>query len=127
MAATAVFAQPGGGPGGPSGDGIWLRNAYYGELLTFDACVGHQPGNGMYHYHANPLCLRGQLNDNVQVVRSSRNGVTYRELASGWHHSPILGWALDGYDLRSVRLLRSQGPQQSDQAHQARLPFARHH
>ena len=91
-------APPGGG-GGNSGDGIWRRNAYYGELLTFDACVGHQPGNGMYHYHANPLCLRGQLNDNVVSVRSSRNGVTYSELQSGWHHSPILGWALDGYPI----------------------------
>jgi uncharacterized protein (TIGR03437 family) len=104
LAATATLAQPsgpppGGGPpgGGNSGDGIWRRNAYYGELLTFDACVGHQPGNGMYHYHANPLCLRGQLNDNVIAVRSSRTGVTYAELPSGWQHSPILGWALDGY------------------------------
>jgi uncharacterized protein (TIGR03437 family) len=100
---TAVSAQigppPGGGPGGSSGDGIWRRNAYYGELLTFDSCVGHQPGNGMYHYHANPLCLRAQLNDNLETVRTSRNGATYRELSSGWHHSPILGWALDGYPI----------------------------
>ncbi|HEY3841350.1 MAG TPA: YHYH protein [Bryobacteraceae bacterium] len=97
--AASAFAQPPGGPppGGASGDGIWRRNAYYGELITFDACVGHQPGNGMYHYHANPLCLRGQLNDNVVAARTSRNGVTYSELQSGWHHSPILGWALDGY------------------------------
>lgn len=97
LAASAVAQPPGGG--GNGGDGIWRRNAYYGELLTFDACVGHQPGNGMYHYHANPLCLRGQLNDNVVAVRSSRNGVTYSELASGWHHSPILGWAMDGYPI----------------------------
>jgi uncharacterized protein (TIGR03437 family) len=103
IAAAAALAQPGppppGGPGGGGGDGIWRRNAYYGEALTFDACVGHQPQNGMYHYHANPLCLRGQLNDNVQTVRSSRNGVTYSELPSGWHHSPILGWAVDGYPI----------------------------
>jgi uncharacterized protein (TIGR03437 family) len=67
--------------------------------MTFDSCVGHQPGNGQYHYHANPLCLRAQLNDNVEIVRSSRTGATYRELKSGWHHSPILGWALDGYPI----------------------------
>lgn len=98
--ATTACAQPGGGPpGGGGGDGIWRRNAYYGELLTFDSCVGHQPGNGMYHYHANPLCLRAELNDNLVTVRSSRNGVTYSELASGWHHSPILGWAMDGYPI----------------------------
>jgi uncharacterized protein (TIGR03437 family) len=68
-------------------------------LLTFDACVGHQPGGGNYHYHANPLCLRAQLNDNVVTLRSSRDGSSYAELASGWHHSPILGWALDGYPI----------------------------
>jgi uncharacterized protein (TIGR03437 family) len=96
-----AWAQPGpGGPGGGSaGDGIWRRNAYYGELLTFDACVGHQPGGGNYHYHANPLCLRAQLNDNVTTLRNSRDGSSYAELSSGWHHSPILGWALDGYPI----------------------------
>jgi uncharacterized protein (TIGR03437 family) len=102
LVAPAIGQGPGGPPGGPgggSGDGIWRRNAYYGELLTFDSCVGHQPGSGMYHYHANPLCLRGELNDNLITVRSSRNGVTYSELPSGWHHSPILGWAMDGYPI----------------------------
>ncbi len=96
-----AWAQPpGGGPGGGNaGDGIWRRNAYYGELLTFDACVGHQPGNGNYHYHANPLCLRSQLNDNLVTLRSSRTGVSYAEVASGWRHSPILGWAIDGYPI----------------------------
>src|SRR5580700_6893722 len=101
-AAVAAFAQPpGGGPGGggTSGDGIWRRNAYYGELLTFDACVGHQPNTGSYHYHANPLCLRAQLNDNLVTLRSSRTGVSYAEITSGWHHSPILGWAMDGYPI----------------------------
>ena len=93
---------PGGGPpggGGASGDGIWRRNAYYGELLTFDSCVGHQPGNGSYHYHADPLCLRAQLNDNLRILRTSRNGSVYAELQTGRHHSPILGWAPDGYPI----------------------------
>jgi uncharacterized protein (TIGR03437 family) len=87
----------GGGPGGASGDGIWRRNAYYGEFQTFDACVGHQPGTGEYHYHANPLCLRSQLGDNVSLVRSTRTGPVYQEKAANWTHSPILGWAIDGY------------------------------
>ena len=107
LAAVGACAQglpPGGGPpGGPgngtAGDGIWRRNAYYGELLTFDSCVGHQPGSGQYHYHASPTCLRAQLNDNLIELRSSRNGVTYQEMQSGWHHSPILGWAPDGYPI----------------------------
>jgi len=108
LTAATIAAQgppPGGGPpggGGPggagnSGDGIWRRNAYYGEFQTFDACVGHQPGTGEYHYHANPLCLRAQLGDNVTVARTARTGPVYQEKASNWTHSPILGWAIDGY------------------------------
>ena len=92
---------PGGGPGGGQGqgDGIWLRNAYYGEAQTFDSCVGHQPQNGQYHHHANPICLRAQLNDNVEVVATKRTGTTYREKSAPWSHSPILGWAFDGYPI----------------------------
>ncbi len=84
---------------GPRGDGIWQRNAYYGEAQTFDPCVGHQPQTGQYHYHANPICLRAQLGDNVQTIQSRRNGTIYREKAAPWMHSPILGWAFDGYPI----------------------------
>ena len=99
--AALVLAQPpGGGPGGAaSGDGIWRRNAAYGEILTFDTCEGHQPNDGDYHYHVNPLCLRAQLNDNVVLVRNTRVGAIYQEKTSGWTHSPILGWAQDGYPI----------------------------
>lgn len=45
--APLAVAQPPGGGG--QGDGIWLRNAYFGEAQTFDLCTGHQPGNGQYH------------------------------------------------------------------------------
>ncbi|MCX6598012.1 MAG: YHYH protein [Acidobacteria bacterium] len=102
LVSAALSAQPGpppGGPGGAQGDAVWLRNAYYGESHTFDACVGHQPGNGQYHYHASPMCLRAQLGDNVEVSRSGRNGAFYREKAAPWTHSPILGWAYDGYPI----------------------------
>lgn len=92
---------PGPGPGGPGqqGDGIWVRNAYFGEIQTFDKCFGHQPGNGIYHHHVQPVCLRAQLNDNLEVVRSGRTGTTYREKSSSWVHSPILGWSFDGYPI----------------------------
>ncbi len=94
-----VYAQPpgGGGPGGGIGDGIWARNAAFGELETFDLCNGHQPQTGMYHHHINPVCLRAQLNDNVVAVSTGRQGTQYAEKAAGWTHSPILGWAFDGY------------------------------
>ena len=93
---------PGGGPGGPGGpgqqgDGIWQRNAYFGERETFDACFGHQPGNGQYHHHVQPVCLRAQLGDNLVLVASGRTGSTYQEKSGGLQHSPILGWSFDGY------------------------------
>ena len=95
LAAVACHSQP------PmqQGDGVWLRNAYFGEAQTFDACVGHQPGNGQYHHHASPLCLREQLGDNIERVRDRRTGPVYREKAAPWTHSPILGWAYDGYPI----------------------------
>jgi len=97
---TLAWAQPpggGGAPGGGTGDGIWTRNAAFGEAETFDLCNGHQPGSGTYHHHINPVCLRAQLNDNVTVVSTGRLGTQYAENTSGWTHSPILGWSFDGY------------------------------
>ena len=99
---TLLLAQPpGGGPGGAggNGDGIWRRNAAYGESQTFDNCLGHQTNTGDYHYHVDPLCLRAQLNDNLVLLRNTRIGPVYQEKASGWTHSPILGWAQDGYPI----------------------------
>ena len=95
---VAVVGQP---PPGPmqQGDGVWIRNAYYGEIQTFDRCYGHQPGNGLYHHHVQPICLRAQLGDNLEPVRTSRTGTIYREKSGGWTHSPILGWALDGHPI----------------------------
>lgn len=93
LAASLAMAQP---QPMASGDGIWLRNAFYGEAQTFDACGGHQPGNGQYHHHAVPNCLREQLNDNVERIRATRNGPVFREKAAPHTHSPILGWAFDG-------------------------------
>ncbi len=95
LTALSITAQ--GPPGGGSGDGIWTRNAAYGELETFDPCNGHQPGNGQYHHHINPVCLRAQLNDNVVAVSTGRLGTVYTEKAAGWAHSPIVGWSFDGY------------------------------
>ena len=101
LSLTASSAQPppGGGPPGGNGDGIWLRNAYFGERETFDACLGHQPGSGEYHHHVQPVCLRAQLDDNLELSATGRTGSSYREKSSGWTHSPILGWALDGYPI----------------------------
>ena len=92
--ATLAQAQP---PAMQNGDGIWLRDALFGERDTFDSCLAHQPGQGMYHNHVQPICLRSQLADNVEIIATSRTGNIYREKTAPWTHSPILGWALDGY------------------------------
>ncbi|MBI3679088.1 MAG: YHYH protein [Acidobacteria bacterium] len=91
---VTLLAQPGG-----QGDGIWRRNAFYGEAQTMDVCEGHQPGSGEYHHHVNPICLRAQVDDNVELVANRRTGAVYREKAAPWKHSPILGWAWDGFPI----------------------------
>ena len=96
LSLATLCAQP---PMMATGDGVWLRDAYFGERDTFDGCLAHQPGQGQYHNHIQPICLRAQLDDNLEVVATGRIGSTYREKNNGWKHSPILGWALDGYPI----------------------------
>lgn len=55
---------------------IWYQNAVKVEAISFDACLGHPAPGGGYHNHQNPSCL--------YVANSSQ-------------HSPILGYAFDGY------------------------------
>jgi hypothetical protein len=59
--------------------GIWNQNAVVAEALGFDSCLGHPTMGGAYHHHQQPTCLRAALGDD------------------GASHSPILGWAFDGY------------------------------
>jgi len=57
--------------------GIWNQNAVVVEGPSFDECLGHPAPNGEYHHHLNPPCLYDEDD-------SSR-------------HSPIIGYAFDGY------------------------------
>ncbi|MEO5715144.1 MAG: YHYH protein [Luteolibacter sp.] len=78
---------------GLTGDGVWNRDGYHNEGITFDPALAHQAGNN-YHYHAQPIALRYQLGDHVDY-----NAVTNRyteSTAEVTRHSPILGWAADG-------------------------------
>lgn len=75
---------------------LWVRNAVVVEQPTFDKSNAHQPGNGEYHYHDNPVALRWQMGDNV--AQDSATG-SYHEDTSHLHHSPILGWSYDGYPI----------------------------
>ena len=57
----------------------WNRNALVFEGVSFDNCLGHPDQSGCYHHHVNPKCL---YND-----------------ADSTHHSPIIGYAFDGFPI----------------------------
>lgn len=62
-----------------SGDGLWNADAWISEGTTMDATGnGHPTAGGVYHYHANPIQL-------------------YSDPSAA--HSPIVGFALDGYPI----------------------------
>jgi hypothetical protein len=81
---------------GMIGTGIWERDAKFGEAVTFDPANAHQPGSGQYHCHINPIALRYQLGDNATYNSSAD---TYSENTNSLQHSPIVGWAFDGYPI----------------------------
>jgi len=87
--------NPGTATAGYRGDGIWNRDAYINEGITFDAGSGHQAGSN-YHYHANPPGLRFLLGDQVNYESATN---TYSENPNNPTHSPILGWVRDGYPI----------------------------
>lgn len=75
------------------GNGLWNRDAYVNESVTFDAALAHQAGAN-HHYHANPIALRYQLSDHVDYNAVSNR---YTESASApVKHSPIVAWVRDG-------------------------------
>ncbi len=85
-----------GSPGTITGDGIWNRDAYHNEAVTFDAGLAHSGGNN-YHNHAQPMALRYQLGDHVDFNAATN---VYSESATPiTKHSPIVGWASDGLPL----------------------------
>lgn len=100
---------------GMGGDTIWNRLAAFAEQATLDEGLGHQPGNGQYHYHEDAPALRAQLGDNIDYVGSTdyfpydpavyylthdegADG-TYVQHTTNLHHSPIIGWMFDGYPI----------------------------
>ncbi len=88
--ANARDAEP---TNGLTGDGIWTRDAFTNEGVTFDPANAHQAG-ATYHYHANPPALRYRVGDHVNYNATTR---TYSESTAAPAHSPILGWVRDGY------------------------------
>ena len=90
--------QDGSPPGaGTTGDGIWNRDAYVNEAITFDPSLAHQQNTGVYHYHASPLALRYLLGDNVNF--NSTNKLYTPNTNAPTKHSPIIAWANDGFPI----------------------------
>ena len=87
-------ASDGSPQGGGRGDGIWNRDAYINEGVTFDAAYAHQAGN-LHHYHANAPAIRHLLGDSVDYNPETNR---YTENFNG-RHSPILGWVSDGHPI----------------------------
>jgi hypothetical protein len=78
------------------GTGLWNRDAYVNEGVTFDAALAHQAG-ATHHYHANPIALRSQLGDHVDYTAANN---TYKENTNApTKHSPILAWVRDGFPI----------------------------
>jgi hypothetical protein len=75
------------------GEGLWNRDAFVNEAVTFDAGMAHQ-ARAQYHYHANPIALRYQLGDHVDFTPS--NNYYGERSGTATKHSPILGWVRDG-------------------------------
>ena len=95
-AANAQDASPIAGIG--SGDGIWNRDAWTNEFVSFDYALNHAQQAGQYHSHANPIATRYLLGDNVDYNSTTK---TYSEITSTTNpkHSPIIGWVKDGLPL----------------------------
>jgi len=84
-----------GSPGGGGrGDGVWNRDAYVNEGITFDAANAHQAQN-LHHYHANAPAVRHLLGGSVDYDADAN---VYTEKFNG-NHSPILGWVSDGHPI----------------------------
>lgn len=80
----------------PGGVGSWQRNAAWAEGPTFDPNGAHQPFTGEHHHHLSPRGLRHLLGDHVDYTPATH---TYTESTAPQQHSPILGWAFDGYPI----------------------------
>ena len=78
------------GPIGVSINGIPFYNPYNAEgrdavlgpyAEIFDSCCGHPDQLGRYHYHKYPVCVKSPFHDPVG------------------QHSPLIGYAFDGYGI----------------------------
>lgn len=78
---------------GLRGDGVWNREAYHNEGVTFDPAFAHQAMTN-HHYHANAPAVRYQLGDHVDFNATTK--IYTESTAPVTAHSPIVAWLADG-------------------------------
>ena len=81
---------------GPGGDAVALHFDYFSEdrqPIELGWCAGHSAGSGGYHYHYDANCI-------YWVPGAGEEMEDYDlSLIPGDSHSPIVGWAFDGYPI----------------------------
>jgi hypothetical protein len=94
--ANSKDASPNAGIG--QGDGIWNRDAWPNEKVSFDNAKNHPQPSGQYHAHVTAFGARYLLGDNVLYNETTKE---YLEDTSTtvFKHSPIIGWINDGLPL----------------------------
>jgi len=106
--ASSRDGDPPGTPGGLTGDGIWNRDAYINEAITFDPTLAHQQNTGVYHYHANPIGPRYLLGDhvdfNVATKLSARTRMRQRNIRPSSAGSRTAIRSTDRMDIRHSRM-----------------------
>lgn len=87
-----------GGPINPpcTGDGVWNRDAVLAERSGFDCSKAH-PAMGNYHHHQNPSAFNSDLNVLSSICSLYPSDGLYTISPS--QHSPLLGFAYDGYPI----------------------------
>ena len=89
-AANGTDASP---VNGLRGDGLWNREAYANEGVTFDPAYAHQ-AMITHHYHSKAPAVRNAMGDHVEFNATTK---IYTEItAPATAHSPIVAWLADG-------------------------------
>lgn len=74
------------------------RDAVFGpNAEVFDYCCGHPDPMGRYHYHKYPVCINSPFRD------------------PQGKHSPLIGWAFDGFAIYGPNGERGQPPNDLDE------------
>lgn len=96
------------GPIGVAINGVPFYNQYNAQMQNavegptaelFDSCCGHPDPMGRYHYHKYPVCVHNPFKDQEQAGQ----------------HSPLIGYAFDGYAIFGPKGEDGKPPQDLDE------------